>query len=43
MGDVFPLLVDPIQTVGAVGAEMRRCLEEEAGDSQNPVCTPSLP
>lgn len=43
MADVFPLHVDPLQTVGAVGAEMCHSLEEEAGDSQNQLCTPSLP
>lgn len=43
MGDVFPLLVDPLQAVGAVGAEMWHCLEEEAADSQNQLCTLSLP
>lgn len=35
MRDVFPLLVDPLHAVGAVGAGTWHCLEEEAGDSQN--------
>lgn len=30
MDKVFPLLIDPFQTVGAVGAEMQPCLEVEA-------------
>lgn len=31
MGEVFPLLVDIIQAAGAVGAQIRPCLEEGAG------------
>lgn len=43
MGDVFPLLVDPLQAVRAVGADTQHSLEEEAGGSQKQLCTPSLP
>lgn len=43
VGDVFPILVDPLQAMGAVGAETWHCLEEEAGCSQNQLCPLSLP
>jgi len=42
MGEVFPLLVDPLQAAGAVRAQTQPCLEEELDQQVLVTPTPSL-